>query len=223
MLLGDPRGLSQGAAPTTPRVPGWPGQDWAEEEAGAPPARRGQLSTCRHRRAPESAMAPRPLLFVTARLPVCGRQPQLTSRAGKPPKAASFSGTLPLGPASCLLRVPPLAREPARGRSRGKREPRAGGAAGRQGRRGTLEGAARLSLWRLRGPHRTKAGSALLSSGSNWKEPKVMLSSRYCPDVQKARPLHLLKPSLRNPHHLLATTCRWSFLTWVEESKSERV
>lgn len=112
MLLGDLRGLSPGAAPTTPRIPGWPGPDWAEEEAGALPALRGQPSTCRHRRAPESAAAPRPLLFVTARLPVCGRRPRLTSRAGKPPKAASFSGTLPLGPASCLLRVPPLAREP---------------------------------------------------------------------------------------------------------------
>lgn len=89
-----------------------------------PPARQGQPSTCRHCRAPESAAAPRPLLFVTARLPVCGRRPRLTSRTGKPLKATSFSGTLPLGPAACLLRVPPLAREPAPGRSRGKQEPR---------------------------------------------------------------------------------------------------
>lgn len=122
------------------------------------PPRRGQLSTCRHRWAPESAAAPRPLLFVTARLPVCGRRPRLTSRPGKPPKAASFSGTLPLGLASCLLRVPPLAREPALGRSSGKREPRAGVAAGWQSSRQTLEGAARLSVWRLMGLPRTKAG-----------------------------------------------------------------
>lgn len=97
-----PRG-GRAHCPSRPRVSPV-GSDWAEKESGAP-ARPGQPSTCRHGRAPGSSAAPRPLLFVTARLPVCGHRPGLTSRAGKPPKAASFSETLPLGPASCLLRI----------------------------------------------------------------------------------------------------------------------
>lgn len=195
----------------------------------APPGRRGSALHLPPLPGARELWAPRPLLFVTARLPVCGRRPRLTSRAGKPPKAASFSETLPLGPSSCLL----LPRGPARGGSRGKREPWAGVAAGRQGGRRTLEGAARLSrppsCWRLLRPPRGTAGdlsrhpesavslsrrarssSLPLSSGSNWKEPSALLSSEHCPGVQKAKFLHLLKPALPSSHHLPATSCRWS-------------
>lgn len=109
MLPGGPSGLSPGGPrplPLSPQgVPGRVGLGRERVRCARPPARRGQPSTCRHRRAPGSSAAPRPLLFVTARLPVCGHRPGLTSRAGKPPKAASFSETLPLGPASCLLRI----------------------------------------------------------------------------------------------------------------------
>lgn len=74
-----------------------------------------------------------------------------------------FLGDTPTG--SSLLPSPSPAPGPgaARGCSRGKREPRAGVAVGRQGRRRTLEGAARLSrllsLWRLIVPPGTKASS----------------------------------------------------------------
>lgn len=70
MLLGGPSGLSpRGTAPTASRVPGCPGSGLIGQRKSQVrlAARRGQPSTCRHRRAPRSSAAPRPLLFVTAR------------------------------------------------------------------------------------------------------------------------------------------------------------
>lgn len=137
MLLGGPSGFSpRGTAPTASRVPGCPGSGLIGQRKSQVrlAARRGQPSTCRHRRAPRSSEAPRPLLFVTARLPVCGRRPGLTSRAGKPPKAASFSETLPLSPAS-RLRISSPSPPPPRLGNRTGREPReAGVSSGRHGR-----------------------------------------------------------------------------------------
>lgn len=163
MLLGDPRGLSPGAAPTTPRVPGWP---WTGLGRG-----RGRCAA----RPPGSALHLPPPPGARER---CGSPPSAlcyspTSCLWSPTPAyfpgreaaegREFLGDTPTG--SSLLPSPSPAPGPgaARGCSRGKREPRAGVAVGRQGRRRTLEGAARLSrllsLWRLIEPPGTKASS----------------------------------------------------------------
>lgn len=86
----------------------------------------GRLSTCRRRRAPRrSHGTPAPLrsllqpdfLFAASR-------PRLTSRAGKPPKAASFSETPPpAGLRPSPPRSPPRAWEATRGRGRGRGKP----------------------------------------------------------------------------------------------------
>lgn len=170
MLLRGPSGLSPGEPPTASSVPGYPGSGLIGQRKSQvrPAACRGQPSTCRHRRAPRSSTAPSPLLFVTARLPVCGRRPGLTSRAGKPPKAASFSETLPLSPASCLLRISSPSPPPPRPGTRAGREPReAGVSIGRLGwtagwprdTRGRCAAAQALSRWRLVEPPRDKEGN----------------------------------------------------------------
>lgn len=120
-------------------------------------------------RRPGAQRPPRPLLFVTARLPVCGRRPRLTSRAGKPPKATSFSETLLLGPASCLLRIPPPSREPAPGGSRGKGGTSGGcrgGTAGRSpGTRGRCAAAQAAVLLEVH-------GTALATTGDQSSNPE---------------------------------------------------
>lgn len=129
-----PAAFPQGSRAHCLSLPGCPGSGRIGQRKSQvrPAACRGQPSTCRHRRAPRSSAAPRPLLFVTARLPVCGRRPGLTSRAGKPPKAANFSETLPLSPASCLLRISSPSPPPPRPGTRAGREPREAGFSSRR-------------------------------------------------------------------------------------------
>lgn len=106
----------------------------AAEGAGAP-GRLGQPSTCR-RRAPQLPRLPAPRALCYSPTS-CLRQPtRLTSRAGKPPKAASFSEVPP--PARLRL-LPPQSR-PGLGARAGPRpleaEPRAGRRAGGRDREG---------------------------------------------------------------------------------------
>lgn len=92
------------------------------------------------------APPPPPALFVKPDFLFAASRPRLASRAGKPPKAASFSETPP--PAGLRLRpprVPPRAWEAARGRGRGRGKPASPADPGREGqaRCPAPEGAAR--------------------------------------------------------------------------------
>ncbi|KAG8514588.1 Glutathione-specific gamma-glutamylcyclotransferase 1 [Galemys pyrenaicus] len=140
MLLGGPSGLPRAvASPLRPECT--VGPEASSVAADPSPrrrkrqvrrARRGQPSTCRRR--PGGPAAPRPprsllqpdFLFAASR-------PRLTSRAGKPPKAASFSETPPpLGSASCIPESRPgpgnprgaaVAGSPCGPRARGRGRP----------------------------------------------------------------------------------------------------
>lgn len=130
--------LPRVAAPSlAPRVHGsapWPGRIPADPEPrarrkrqvrragpiGPPPAAaagRPGGPAPPPRQAPRRSLLQPDFLFAASR-------PRLTSRAGKPPKAASFSETPP--PAGLRLlppRIPPRAWEPARGRRPGRGKP----------------------------------------------------------------------------------------------------
>lgn len=120
-----------------PRLPFAPGgARWPARIPARPERRRkGQVRplALAPARPPPAAVAGRPgapappalALFVTARLPVCGRRPRLTSRAGKPPKAASFSEPRP--PAGLRLCLPGSRPQPG---ARAGPRPREAGAAG---------------------------------------------------------------------------------------------
>lgn len=126
MRLGGPSGLPQAAAPSlAPRAHGTAGSRpaWSPERRRKRQVRRGR--TCRPGR-PGGPAAPRPpppsssllqpdFLFAASR-------PRLTSRAGKPPKAASFSETpRPLGSASCSPESRPRPGSPRRAAAAGSR------------------------------------------------------------------------------------------------------
>ncbi|CAI9176725.1 unnamed protein product [Rangifer tarandus platyrhynchus] len=130
MRLGGPSGLPQAVAPSlAPRAHGTAGSRpaWSPEQRRKRQVRRagpGQPSTCRSPGRPGGPVAPRPppssssllqpdFLFAASR-------PRLTSRAGKPPKAASFSETpRPLGSASCSPESRPRPGSPRRAAAAG--------------------------------------------------------------------------------------------------------
>ena len=118
---------------------------------GTPPAAAAAAAAAGRPGGPAAPRPPRSLLqpdFLFA-----ASRPRLTSRAGKLPKAASFSETPP--PASLHLLpplIPPPAWEPTRGRGRGKRVSPAGQRAGLPGPRCPApEGAARPAGLRTAG------------------------------------------------------------------------
>lgn len=126
MRLGGPSGLPQAAVPSlAPRAHGTAGSRpaWSLERRRKRQVRRER--TCRPGR-PGGPAAPRPpppsssllqpdFLFAASR-------PRLTSRAGKPPKAASFSETpRPLGSASCSPESRPRPGSPRRAAAAGSR------------------------------------------------------------------------------------------------------
>lgn len=145
----------------------------AAEETGAPACPGQPLHLPPH--APDlRGSLPLPALFVIARLPVCGRRPRLTSRAGKTSKAASFSETC--RPSGLLLlpsQIPPQPVSP-----RGVAAARSCSCEWNRAARGlTLEGAVRPS-WL----ERTAVSQPVVPAArkSNAPADESLNHSRFC-------------------------------------------